>query len=101
MQVWQSNLEYVAAGALAAGLVELAAGRGHTRAQTLGRVLAGGALAAAYANFVPRASWGVRSGAAFAQSPMVRALDSALGAAAGLEMAAAGGLAGMVLRLAA
>jgi hypothetical protein len=99
MEPWQRNVNYAAAGVLAAALVELAAGRGHGRAQTLGRVLSGGAVALAYANLVPRSAWGLRSAAAFAQLPLVRTLEAGLGHSRGPALAAATGLAGVALRL--
>ena len=99
MQPWQRNVNYAAAGVLAAAVVELVAGQGHSRAQSLGRVLAGGAMAAAYANLVPRSNWGLRSGAAFAQLPLVGVLGAHLGAARGLELTASGALSGWALRL--
>ncbi len=98
MRPAQRVIESAAAGVLAAAVVELCIGRGHSRAQVLGRVLAGGAVAAAYAHLVPCSGWGLRSGAAFALLPPVRALGAGFGPARGLEQAAAGALAGLALR---
>jgi hypothetical protein len=96
---WQRNLNYAAAGVVGAALVELTTGRGHSRPQTLARLVAGGLVAAAYANLVPRESWGPRSAAAFARLPLVHALGAGLAQAGDLELAASAGLAGMALRL--
>ncbi|HEV2445875.1 MAG TPA: hypothetical protein VGS58_08140 [Candidatus Sulfopaludibacter sp.] len=85
----------------AAAAVELLAGARHSRVQILGRCLLAGGAALAYANFVPRSHWGVRSGIAFAHLPAVSAMRNRLAPPAPFEHAALGALIGWLLRQAA
>lgn len=101
MESWLRQLEVAAAGVAAVTLIELFARRRRPRTQLLGRCLLGGATAVAYANLVPRAYWGVRSGAAFASLPPVSAARRHLASSLPFEPAAIGALTGWLLRRAA
>jgi hypothetical protein len=97
---WGRELQYAAVGVAAAALVEIAssATRGRTRGGArLGWLLLAGGVAAAYAHLVPSAHWGLRSGAAFAQLPLVASLHEHVDAANSLKLAAWGGLTGLAL----
>ncbi|MGH9482674.1 MAG: hypothetical protein ACRD1L_11355 [Terriglobales bacterium] len=91
-------LQIAAAGVAAAALVELIAGANRPRMQGLCRCLLAGGAALAYASFVPRSQWGLRSGMAFSHLPAVTALRNRLAPPAPFEHAALGGLTGWLLR---
>lgn len=105
---WAAWIQNAALGVLAASLVDFVERRPAEKgdwtqlAGIAGRWAVAGAMAAGYARLVPREHWGVRSGGAFAQLPMVLTLQETLGggAAAGrtAEFAAWGAVAGVLLR---
>lgn len=100
---WQRELQYAAVGVISAVLVELGASvrqraqPAASRGTRWGWLLLAGGVAAAYAHLVPSAHWGLRSGAAFAQLPLVTALHSHVDAASSLKLAAWGALTGLAL----
>lgn len=94
---WPRNLRFMAAGVAAAGLVEVLAGGQRSRLESLGRCALVGGIALAYANLIPAGQWGLRSGAAFAQLPIVTAVEARAPAQRPAEFAAAAGLAGLLL----
>ena len=102
MKGWRRDLQYAAVGIVTAAIIEVLTGAGEgagARRAEVGRVLLAGAIAAAYAHVVPAESWGARSGAAFAQLPMVVSAHASLGEAPPLRLGIWGALTGLALRL--
>ncbi|HEY7838079.1 MAG TPA: hypothetical protein VIC54_05740 [Terriglobales bacterium] len=106
-EYWQRELQYAAVGITAAVLVEVGASassgatsddRSH-RARRWGWLLLAGGVATAYAHLVPKGNWGLRSGAAFAQLPLVLSLHERLGTASSVKLAAWGALTGLALHV--
>ena len=106
---WAAWIQNAALGVLAASLVEFVERRPPEKgdwtqlAGVAGRWAAGGAMAAGYARLVPREHWGMRSGVAFAQLPVVLTLHETLGGggdAAGwmAKFAVWGAVAGILVR---
>ncbi len=106
---WGAWIQNAALGVLAASLVDFVErrppedGNWAQIASVVSRWAIGGAMAAGYARLVPREHWGVKSGVAFAQLPVVMTLHEALGGggeAAGrtAEFAAWGAVTGLLVR---
>jgi len=108
-EYWRRELQYAAVGITVAALVEvganatgnatrIATSNGRSRgARRLGWLLLAGGVATAYAHLVPKGNWGLRSGAAFAQLPLVLSLHERLGVASSVRLAAWGALTGLAL----
>jgi len=89
---WQYDLQYAAIGVLAAAAIEFFAPR-----HRLAPLLMAGVVAAAYAHMVPEPKWGARSGATFAQLPLVAGV-AGMGSDSRVRAGAWGGLTGILLR---
>lgn len=99
---WKRELQYAAVGVVTAALIELFAtqleGARERRRPSLAKLLLAGGVAAAYAHLVPRQSWGLRSGAAFAQLPAVASVHSSLGGGSPLQLGVWGALTGLAMQ---
>lgn len=113
---WTAWIRNASLGLVAFALVDfverkpVAAGDWEAMAALASRWALGAALGAAYARFVPVERWGLKSGVAFAQLPVLGVLRQALsgnghdnGASKGgldwaAELACWGGLAGLLIR---
>ncbi|HXE31727.1 MAG TPA: hypothetical protein VN515_08000 [Terriglobales bacterium] len=102
MENWQREVQVLAVGITAAVAVEFLSrawsGEEHSPARKAGQLLLAGGMAAAYARLVPRSSWGLRSGAAFAQLPLVSTVHTRLSPAPPFPMTLWGALTGLALR---
>ncbi|MGH9534852.1 MAG: hypothetical protein ACRD2E_08340 [Terriglobales bacterium] len=108
---WADWVRNAALGVLAASVVDflqrrsVRTGEWEAMAALASRWTLGAVLAAAYARLVPAEHWGVASGMAFAQLPMVASLRQALAgegdknaAARAAEFATWGALSGVLIR---
>ena len=99
MEDWRPALQVAAVGVTVAALLELVLpARRETTQERVAHCLVAGGVAAAYAQLVPAHSWGARSGAAFGQMGLMRAVQARVGMAPGLKLAAWGALTGWSLR---